>query len=194
MRFTCVAVGVALLLPAAVHAQGGGGMQGDRQAKIRSAMMAAPRTLAEHATIKDWDDTVLRQGTNGWTCYPDMPESSGNDPMCLDEPWLAWVHAFMNKTAPNITKMGFGYMLAGSSPESNVAPYETGPTATNEWMTESVPHIMVIVPNKAWLEGLPTKPDGGGPWVMWRNSDLVHIMVPTTPHPMVMREQMRNRN
>jgi hypothetical protein len=27
---------------------------------------------------------VLREGTNGWTCYTDWPVSPGNDPACYD--------------------------------------------------------------------------------------------------------------
>lgn len=76
--------------------------------------------------------------------------------------------------------MGFGYMLAGSSPESNVDPLATSPTPDNEWLSESIPHVMVIVPSEAWLAGLPTtiEESEGGPWVMWRNTDYVHIMIP----------------
>ncbi len=95
-----------------------------QEGKIKSAMSAAPPSISADATILDWpaemggEMPVLRKGTNDWTCLPDMPDSEGNDPMCLDEPWLAWVDAWINKKEPAITKMGFGYMLQGSAPET----------------------------------------------------------------------------
>ena len=90
------------------------------QKKIEEAMSSAPPSVSANATVMDWDNTVLREGSNDWVCFPDMPQSPGHDPMCLDEPWLNWAHAWMNKTQPSYTRMGFGYMLAGGSPESLV--------------------------------------------------------------------------
>ncbi|WP_341939486.1 hypothetical protein [Marinimicrobium sp. C2-29] len=156
----------------------------DKESKIRSAMSAAPPSIAESATIRDWpseeggDMTLLREGSNEWTCLPDMPHTPGNDPMCLDEPWLAWADAWMNKSEPKIDRMGFGYMLQGGTPESNTDPYAEGPTPDNEWIEEPVPHLMILVPDDSTLEGLPTEADDGGPWVMWRDTPYVHIMAP----------------
>ena len=156
------------------------------KAKISSAMSAAPIAIAENATIMDWpaeagaEMKVLKEGTNGFTCLPDMPDTPGNDPMCLDEPWMKWADAWMNKGPVNIDRMGFGYMLQGGTAESNTDPFPEGPTEDNEWLTESVPHLMIIVPDPAMLKGLPVTPEeaGGGPWVMWRNTEYVHIMAP----------------
>lgn len=158
--------------------------QADKQAKIRSAMSSAPPSIADQAIIMDWpaepggEMSMLREGTNGWTCLPDMPDTPGNDPMCLDQPWLEWADAWMNKKETNITQMGFGYMLQGGTPESNTDPYAEGPTPDNEWMTEGVPHLMILVPDEKMLEGLPTDPGNGGPWVMWHDTPYVHIMAP----------------
>ncbi len=158
------------------------------QSKIKSAMSAAPSSISMDATIMDWpaaeggEMTMLKEGTNGFTCLPDMPDTPGNDPMCLDEPWLKWADAWMNKEDVNITQMGFGYMLQGGSPESNTDPYATGPTQDNEWITDAVPHLMILVPDETMLKGLPTSPDQGGPWVMWRNTPYVHIMAPMPKH------------
>ncbi len=146
--------------------------------KIASAVSSAPASITDHATIVDWDQTVLREGSNDWTCLPDMPGTPGNDPMCLDEPWTKWAHAYMNKTEPDYSRMGFGYMLTGDSPASNTDPYAAGPTPDNEWLPEGVPHLMIVVPDTTWLQGLPTHPMQGGPWVMWRGTPYVHIMVP----------------
>ena len=158
--------------------------QAYKHAKILNAMSAAPASIADRATIMDWpaeagaEMTMLREGTNGWTCLPDMPDTPGNDPMCLDQPWLAWADAWMNKHETNITQMGFGYMLQGGTPESNTDPYAEGPTPDNEWMTAGVPHLMILVPDEQMLAELPTDPVNGGPWVMWRGTPYVHIMAP----------------
>ncbi len=181
MRAVLTSLVVALTVPGLAFAQGSSYTK--HPDKVASAMSAAPASIANGATVSDWDGTVLRKGTNAWTCMPDNPESSGNDPMCLDAPWLNWAHAWMNKQKPEYTTMGFGYMLAGSSPESNVEPYATGPTPTNQWISESIPHIMIIVPDHQVLEGLTTDPHNGGPWVMWKGTPYVHIMVPTTKKP-----------
>jgi len=161
-----------------------------KETKINSAISAAPAAISDNATIMDWpaeegaEMTVLREGTNGYTCLPDMPATSGNDPMCLDEPWMKWADAWMNKQEVNIDKIGFGYMLQGGSAESNTDPYAEGPTDDNEWLTDAIPHLMIIVPDPEMLEGLPVTPEeaGGGPWVMWRNTEYVHIMAPMPKH------------
>ncbi len=46
---------------------------------IANALSAGPPSVTEHATVKDSEGKVLRQGTNDWTCYPG---SSATGPMC----------------------------------------------------------------------------------------------------------------
>ena len=172
-----VPAALALALAAAPHAQ-------TDAEKVRSAVSAAPPSISADAAVLDWPAEpggamrTLRAGSNGWTCLPDMPATAGTDPMCLDGPWMEWADAWMNRRDPEYTEMGFGYMLQGGAAESNTDPYATGPTPDNEWMDEGVPHLMIIVPDPAALEGLPTTPDGGGPWVMWRGTPYVHLMAP----------------
>src|SRR5688572_240757 len=87
-----IAVGLAHSAPVA--------SQDDAEAKIESAMSAAPAALAENATILDNEldadgkFVVLREGSNGWFCQPDAPGTPGPDPICLDQTWLDWVYAF----------------------------------------------------------------------------------------------------
>ena len=68
-------------------------------------------------------------------------------------------------------------MLAGDEGASNIDPYAEGETADNQWIVEG-PHIMIIVPDPALLDSLPTDPSIGGPYVMWKGTPYVHIMVP----------------
>ncbi len=57
-------------------------MTGDREALIASALSAAPASVADHATVKDHQGNILKQGNNGITCYP---ETHGMGPMCKSE-------------------------------------------------------------------------------------------------------------
>lgn len=40
---------------------------------------------------------------------------------------------------------------------------------------------MIVVSDQELLEGLPTDPENGGPWVMWKDTPYAHIMIPTVP-------------
>jgi hypothetical protein len=139
---------------------------------------AAPAAIAEGATIMGLNEKVLREGTNGFTCFPDDPDEPGNAPACFDAEWLRFVDAWKNKTHYEPSAFGIAYMLAGSGPESNTDPYAESPTASNEWMARSGPHIMVIVPDQSKLRGMNTDHTTGTPWVMWRRTHLAHVMMP----------------
>jgi hypothetical protein len=152
--------------------------------KIANAMSAAPTALASLATIMDWPASdsvppaVLRQGSNGWSCLPDMPDTQGNDPMCLDKSWQAWVQAYVTHKPPQLSGIGVSYMIApGYGTGSNTDPYATGPTADNQWGHDA-PHLMIVVPDVAALQGLPTTRQDGAPFVMWTGTPYAHIMVP----------------
>jgi hypothetical protein len=174
---TRLSLAVLCGLPVATHAI-------TDDTKIQSALSAAPASITASATVLDWPGAlggqmpVLREGSNDWYCLPDMPDTSGNDPMCLDKVWLDGIEAWINHSTPETTRLGFGYMLQGGSSQSNTDPYATEATADNEWIDQAVPHLMLLVPDKAMLQGLPVTPDSGGPWVMWRDTPYVHVMVP----------------
>jgi hypothetical protein len=152
--------------------------------KIEEAMSAAPPSISANATILDYpsepggENVILREGTNGWTCRPDNPHISGYNPMCVDSQVFELLSASAEKRDPNITRTGFGYFLQGGHGRSNLNPWDDSPTPDNEWMEMQVPHIVIVSPDKAILEGLPTKMDNGGPWVMWSGTPYVHIMIP----------------
>ena len=153
--------------------------------KIANAMSAAPASVSAKATILDWPAAegaappVLRAGSNGWNCLPDMPDTEGNDPMCLDAAWMKWVEAYMAKTSPNIANVGVGYMVApGGSHGSNSDPYAMKATGDNQW-AHHPPHIMIVVPDLTSLNGISTDPNNGGPYVMYKGTPYAHIMAPT---------------
>ena len=146
----------------------------DHQAMIKDALSAATPAMGIDATVMDWEGNVLKEGNNGWTCFP-TPEQFDNAPMCFDETWLAWAHAWMTKGDLTIDKVGISYMLGGDSGASNSDPYAEG--RTDDWVVAG-PHLMIVVPDPAMLAGIPTDPDNGGPWIMWQGTEYVHVMVP----------------
>src|ERR1051326_255641 len=71
---------------------------------IASAMTAAPKNVAENATIVNPDAKgglrPLRNRTNGFACMPDNPETPGPDPMCWDKNAGEWIDAYLNHKTP----------------------------------------------------------------------------------------------
>jgi hypothetical protein len=173
-RFTTSLMTLTLALCAMIPSAARGQQTAD--AKIAEAMKAAPADLAHHATIMDWDQSILREGTNGWTCLPTPPQMPGSAPMCLDGQWMQWAHAWMTKTEPTVTEIGVSYMLSGDDGASNSDPYGTRENST-DWVVTG-PHLMILTPDLATLDGMTTDPDNGGPWVMWKGTPYAHIMVP----------------
>jgi len=158
--------------------------------KIANATSAAPASVSAQATVLDWPVnegdqlTSLRAGSNGWSCLPDMPETKGDDPMCVDETWMQWFQAYMTKTAPAAGHVGIGYMAApGGGWGSNTDPYAMTEMAGNHWAFHP-PHLMIIVPDPKSLAGLSTDPNNGGPYVMYAGTPYAHIMAPVVPPAM----------
>ena len=151
--------------------------------KIQNAMSAAPTAIASAATVMEWAanpdsaPTQLRAGTNGWTCFADMPGSPGNDPMCFDAQFGNWATAWMSHRNPNITSFGVAYMLQGGSDASNTDPFKMRPDSGEQWI-DTGPHVMIVVPNVRGLAGLNTDHASGGPYIMWQNTPYAHAMVP----------------
>jgi hypothetical protein len=121
---------------------------------------------------------AVRQGTNGWTCIPDDPQTPGPDPMCFDANAGKWVQAMLGHKPPPNGTPGVMYMLEGGTDASNTDPYAKSPTASNDWI-KTGPHIM-IVGSSAMLTGYPSgaKPDTSAPYVMWAGTPYAHLMVP----------------
>jgi hypothetical protein len=154
--------------------------------RIRIAMSGAPPAIASAATIMDFDASgnlvELRPGTNGWLCVADdAPSAPGESPDCLDERWQRWFDAYTRREVPQISEIGLAYMLRGSLSASNTDPFAETPPPGQSWM-EDGPHIMLVVPDPAMLNGFPSDHGGGGPYVMWRGTPYAHLMVPTGSH------------
>lgn len=152
-------------------------------AKIESAMSAAPPAISAAAQILDnaVDDAgkylVLREGSNGWSCFPDIPASPGNDPACYDATWMDWNYAFLAGEDPEPAVPGLAYMLQGGSDPSNTDPMATEPAPGEDWVA-SPPHVMLLLPDALDQDAFSTDHDSGQPYIMWAGTPYEHIMMP----------------
>jgi hypothetical protein len=136
---------------------------------------AAPDSLIKDATLMNMAGmTVVKKGTNGWTCMV-----HGGVPMCVDDVALDWVHALMSKSAPP-EKVGLIYMLKGDAGVSNTDHFAKAETPDNNWV-KTGPHIVIVGGVKGLAQGLPNraKPDETAPYVMWPGTPYEHLMLPT---------------
>lgn len=147
----------------------------DDAALIASAESAGPASVTANATIKAADGRVLREGTNGYTCYPQQKTMG---PMCNEKQWDLLIGAMMSKKEFVPTELSVSYMLAGEGTAlgvSNSDPYATDPATSEDWVKEG-PHLMVIVPDRKMLEGLSRDPKDPV-YVMWGDTPYAHIMI-----------------
>jgi hypothetical protein len=171
--------------PAMQHSATAGGAKSapTDEELIASAMKAAPKKVAENATIVAPDPSggmrTLRKGTNGFTCMPDNPETPGPDPMCWDKNAGNWVDAYLNHKTPAAGKVGLMFMLAGGTDASNTDPYAAKPTASNHWI-KTGPHVMVVGAEASFYDAYPKSadPDTSVPYVMWAGTPYQHLMAP----------------
>jgi hypothetical protein len=144
---------------------------------VAHARGAAPAAIGAGATIVVNGEVVV-EGSNGWTCMPDtMPGDRAA--ICVDALWAEMMAAVGAKAPFEATGLGLSYMLLGEPPGSGVSnstPYHEDPVHAHDYV-ETGPHLMVIVP-KDMMEGITTDPSSGGPYVMWKDTDYAHIMIP----------------
>ena len=149
-------------------------------AKIKNALAAAPAGIAKDAAVADMAPgggmVELRKGANGWTCMPDMANSPGADPMCLDKIAMQWAEAWMAHKDPKLAGMGLGYMLQGGSTADNDDPFAAKPKPGKDWLKEP-PHVMVF--GVKFVPGVyTTQPTMTQPWIMFQGTPYEHLMIP----------------
>lgn len=146
--------------------------------KIARAMSAAPADVSANATIVDVDGTVLREGSNGWTCMPGIALIPGDKhPMCNDAVWTAWMKAAANGEEFTTDVIGVSYMFGGDAMVNNDDPGATDPNDGGTWVQEG-PHLMLLLPSMEIVDGMTRDPYAGGPYIMWGDTPLQHVMVP----------------
>ena len=151
------------------------------EAKIARGRSGAPPSLSAEAPIVAVDGTVLREGSNGWTCLPGISLIPGDDhPMCNDATWMRWMQAAAAGEPFTTDVVGYSYMLQGDALVHNHDPSATEPDDSGAWVQEG-PHLMLLLPDPALLDAMNDDPHAGGPYVMWGGTPLAHVMVPVGP-------------
>lgn len=136
--------------------------------QIQNALSAGPAVIADGAGVMAWPEGIqepgvdlieLRPSSNGWTCIPNLLDTPGNDPMCLNDIYLANLLAHVNETEAPSTGIGIGYMLQEGRPAGSPA------------------HMMVFVPDsEAGYADFSTEPDPT-PWIMFPDTPYAHLMI-----------------
>ena len=151
--------------------------------KIARAITAAYPGITDKATIMDVDGTVLREGSNGWTCLPGIRLIPGDkNPMCNDEVWMKWMEAAAEGKPFTTDVVGVSYMLAGDALVNNDNPSATDPNDGGVWVKEG-PHLMILFPTNDSIAGLSRDPFVGGQYVMWDKTPMAHMMIPLAVKP-----------
>ncbi len=153
-----------------------------KESKIARAFSAGPANIAKTAKVVDRDEngkeTVLREGHNGFTCFPghswvvdDIAYCANADALQSEEDWHG------HKPKPTNTQPGIEYMLAGGTYRSATDPYATSGTPFTE-----APHWIILWPFDPATTGLPAQlKQKTGTWIMWAGTPYSHLMINQRP-------------
>jgi hypothetical protein len=148
------------------------------QVKIVRALSSGPANVTRDATVAEVDDagnvTVLRQGSNEFTCVPGNPNVLGKPAYCADKAAMQWnIDRIQHKPRPTIREPGIEYMLAGAVVKSSADP--NGPPV------HVPPHWMILWPFDTANSGLSTARKTTGAYVMFPGTPWAHIHVMGAP-------------
>ena len=156
--------------------------------QIEAYSTAAPAFLGAFATVLGSDGSVLRQGTNGWTCQSANPRPlpptgwrSAHEAMaaCHDGEGMKWMMGYMAGKAPVMERDTFMWMLHGDMGEDNTKAgvLNEEDSAPGQWI-ESGPHLMLMPKDPTSLANYPTDFTTGAPYVMFAGTPYAHLMIP----------------
>jgi len=154
--------------------------------EIKAYTSAAPAFIGDYATVISASGKVLREGTNGWRCEPFMPMPEGGfkepheaAPACSDANAVAWANAYKAQEKPVLDSDGWIWMLHGDLGVDNFKPYTDGQkNMGHKHFIESGAHLMLMPKNPSSLDGQSTDYTNGGPYVMFKGTPYVHLMIP----------------
>ena len=154
--------------------------------EIKAYSSAAPAYIGDNATIIGASGKVLRKGTNGWRCEPFMPMPEGGfksahdtAAACSDKNAVAWANAYKANKTPDLEADGWIWMLHGDLGVDNFTPYTDGQKdAGHKHFIESGAHMMLMPKDPTSLDGQTTDYTTGAPYVMFKGTKFVHLMIP----------------
>ena len=152
-----------------------------KEAKIARALSAAPANVSEGAKVIDRDEngaeTVLREGSNGFTCFPGHPGAVGDATFCANKAALQWESDYLAlKPKPGNKEPGIEYMLLGGTDWS-----ATDPNATSGTPIKEPPHWMILWPFDSRVAGLPKVMRDAGTLVMFDGTPYAHLHICGSP-------------
>ena len=169
------------------HHEGGNHMHGNTvEWEINAYTSAAPAFIGKHATVIGASGKVLREGSNGWRCEPfmPMPKDGFKHPhetaaACSDKNAVAWANAYKSNNKPELEGDGWIWMIHGDLGVDNFKPYTDGQKdAGHKHFIESGAHMMLMPKDPSSLDGQTTDYTTGAPYVMFKGTPYVHLMIP----------------
>ena len=101
--------------------------------------------------------------------------------MCLDEQWVIWLKAYLAGEDPELTAVGFAYMLQGGSDTNNADPTLTEPPAGGEWVHLSTTRDGFVTRAVGSISVLNRSSRRGSLGDVWRNSLRAHYVPVNRP-------------
>jgi len=143
------------------------------------AAVIAGATLMGYPTEEGGEMVVLREGTNGWVCHPDVQATPRNDAGCDDAPTTAGLKQGDMRA---VTQPGISYMLSGGSDASSVDPALAAPAPGEEWVT-TPSRIVLAVPGGFDPAAFTTDPKAGYPYIMFAGTPQERLVIPLAGMP-----------
>lgn len=191
MRFRLIVTTLAVL----VAANEATAQERSRTEQIGDALHAAPESMRPGATVLGYGGeprngdvlTLLREGTNDLVCLADDPEREGFHTACyhrgLDD-YMALGRRLRAEGVGRSAVMDARYEAWQSGelemPERAALFSVTAdePPAADGTLAEARRLTVVYLPGATGEEvGLPTRPDGGAPWLMLAGTPWAHVMI-----------------
>lgn len=156
------------------------------QLLIDSAKSAAPPLVAEGATVgypnEDGSLNVIKEGDNGYLCFPDDPNTDANDPSCLDGEGAKLIDAWLSGGTPAYDGPGVIYALQQTQFASTTDPTVMAPPEGKDW-TYLGPAVFMVSPDGFDEDTFSTDPASGGPYIMWSGTPDEFLVIPVGGAP-----------
>lgn len=163
----------------------------DAQWQIKTALLAAPKTDRDAATVLGYNPTgavvTLREGTNNLICLADDPKQKSFSVACYHKslgPFMARGRelAAQGKKPSEVTQIREQEVKAGklTMPDRGVLNVTTGKVnestgEVTELYTRYVVYIPYATPETTGIPLAPLTP--GAPWIMDPGTHRAHIMI-----------------
>ena len=153
---------------------------------ITTARGAAPAHISDNAAIiapgKDGKLRTLKEGTNEFTCLPDLSGQEVPDPICGDRAATQWITSMINKEPrPANIEPGIAYMARGGWHWEKDGQVVMDPSTAGAERMKEPPHWMVFWPIAPEASALPDEPNSFGAYVMYPDSPYSHLMIYQDP-------------